>query len=76
MTGKVMCDQMTIREGRDAPVFAASKKSSSLLFSIDSTCAVWCQETPEILTIHLKMHFVVKVFSIPITKNVGIATTK
>ena len=44
----------------DAPAWAALKKSSSLSLSMYSTCAVWCQKTPEPLTVNLKMNFVVQ----------------
>ena len=43
-----------VGEARDALAFGASKNSSSLSFSIDSICAVWCQETPVLLTVNLK----------------------
>ena len=65
-----------VREARDAPAFGASKNSSSLSFSIDSTRAVWCQETPVLLTVNLNMHFVVEIISMSITKFVGMVTTK
>ena len=65
-----------VREARDALAFGASKNSSSLSFSIDSTCVVWCQETPVLLAVNLNMHFVVEIISIPITKSIGMVTTK
>ena len=58
-----------VGEARDALAFGASKNSSSLSFSIDFTCAVWCQETPVLLTVNLNMHFVVDIISIPIKKS-------
>ena len=68
MAVTVMCAQVVIRDERDVLVFVVSKKSASLLFSIDPTCAVWCQEKPKLLIIYLHKQFAVDIISILITR--------